>query len=156
MTIMQALSRRTFLKRAPVAAVAIGVPSIAVAVEVKSTPAETPEEAIARLTQELLSALKQSAEWHKWTDWLENPDPKAGVFQLIARRKTVAYSGAGYYAVWNGNREKAFWIERDPAKDHATMGRCYRMTPSDKADGPIWMFDDHLQSMLIEKIGGVA
>jgi hypothetical protein len=156
MTMMQLLSRRTFLKRAPVAAVAIGVPYIAVAVEVPSEPAETPEEAIARLTQELASAINKSAEWSQWTDWLELPSPKSDVFQLIARRKTVAYSGAGYYAVWNGNREEAFWIERDPAKDHATMGRCYRMTPLDKADGPVWMVDEHLKTALTGKIGCAA
>jgi hypothetical protein len=125
---MQLLSRRTFLKRAPVAAVAVGVPTSALAMEVRTASGETADEKIARLTQELVAALGQSEEWSDWTDWLATPDPKAGVVQLIASRKTVTFSGAGYYAVWSRrNREDVCWIERAPEKDHGNLGRCYQV-----------------------------
>jgi hypothetical protein len=155
MTMMQAISRRTFLKRAPVAAVAIGAPAAAVAVEAHSAPNETPDEKIARLTKELIAALGQSQAWSEWTDWLATPDPKAGIVQLIASRKTVTFSGAGYYAVWSSrNREDVCWIDRAPEKDHVNLGRCYRVVHPQQ--GQYWMFDDHIQNLLLRKTGGAA
>jgi len=151
------ISRRIFLQRAPIAAVAIGAPASALAVEAHSAPVETSEERIVRLVQDLIEAVTQSENWSDWADWHPILDPKAGIVQIIAQRKAEVFTGPGHYVVAiDRNLHEVYRIERDPAKDDAKMGRCFRMKPRDTSEKPFWMFDDHLQSMLIKKIGGVA
>jgi hypothetical protein len=147
------LSRRTFLQRAPIAAAAIATPVTIAIAEVRAEPAEDSDMKCMRLARELFNAMK--AHYGDGCTMVRNEDYGSLLFAPPPR--IVEFSGPGYYAVaMTRERSEVHWIERYPELDSKKMGRCFQLKARDTAGKRFWMFDDHLQSRLIEKIGGVA
>lgn len=154
---MTNLSRRSFLRQAPVAAVVVSTP-IAVYANEKFSLAETPEDEISRLSDELFAKMQAlHGEGCKLIRgergalfFLPPPEPV----------RIVEFSGPGWYEVEAKGKDlptAEMWIEVDPKfPPHPTRGRFFKAKSKEKRGYHCHFEESWLRTIIVRKIGGAA
>jgi hypothetical protein len=157
---MTALSRRSFLKQAPIAAVVAGTPITLAVAEARAVPVEDSDMRCMRLARELFNAMKD--HYGDGCKMIRNEDNGA-VFFLPPPPppRIVAFAGPGWYEVESRGPElptDEMWIEvshKYPADPK--HGRWFLARSRDaRASGVCLYQESWLRKILIRKIGGAV
>jgi hypothetical protein len=156
---MSAISRRSFLKQAPIAAVVAGTPITMAVAEIRAEPSEDSDMRCMRLARELFNAMK--AHYGDGCKMIRNEDNGA-VFFLPPPPpvRIVEFSGPGWYEVEAKGKElptEEMWIEVDAKfPPHPTRGRFFKARSGEKRRYHCHFEEAWLRQIIIRKIGGAA
>lgn len=152
------LSRRNFLKQAPVAAVIAGTPVTMAVAEVRTEPAEDSDMKCMRLARELFNAMK--AHYGDGCKMIRNEENGALFFLPPPEPpRIVEFAGAGWYEVEARGPSlptEELWIEVDHRfPSHPVRGRFFKATPRTGRDVRHYE-ESWLREIIVRKIGGAA
>lgn len=155
---MTALSRRSFLKQAPIAAVVAGTPINMAVAEIRAEPSEDSDMKCMRLARELFNAMK--AHYGDGCKMIRNEDTGA-VFFLPPPPpvRIVEFDGPAWYEVEDGSpdRVKVMWLNVDNRfPPHPRNGRFFKATPKDNGLHSRHYEESWLRQIIVRKIGSVV
>jgi hypothetical protein len=148
------ISRRGFLKRAPVAAVVAGTPITMAIAEGRADPVEDGEMKCMRLARELFNAMKA----HYGEDCQMIRDERHGTLtfaQPPGTGRTVEFTGPGWYEVEEDgpDRIEVMWLEDSGYPVRPKRGRFIKATPQDPTLQTRYYEESWLRKITVRKIG---
>ena len=156
---MSPISRRSFLKQAPVAAAIIGAPATIAIAETRTPPVEDSDMKCMRLGRELFNAM--TAHYGDGCQMIRNEDSGILIFMPPPPPvRIIEFSGPGLYELEARGKDlphDELWIELDerfPATP--ARGRVFKATIKEGGEYHCHFDENWLRQIIIRKIGGAA
>ena len=150
------LSRRTFLKNAPVATAMVAAPATMAVAAVHREDAEDSDMKCMRLARELFNAMK--VHYGDGCKMVRNEVDGSLLFAPPPPPpRIVEFGGEGWYEIedTSPDRLEVMWVELTNHSD-AKMGRMFKASPKNADLHTRYYFEDWFRQIAVRKIGGVA